>query len=48
MKDVYWADQGRTSVDAVLIALMVGGLFVIGTTPSSSTTPATGRASASP
>lgn len=33
MKDVYWADQGRTSVDAVLIALMVGGLFVIGTTP---------------
>ena len=32
MKDVYWADQGRTSVDAVLIALMVGGLFVIGTT----------------
>jgi hypothetical protein len=33
MKDVYWADQGRTSVDAVLIALMVGGLFVIGTAP---------------
>ncbi len=33
MKDVYWADQGRTSVDAVLIALMVGGLFVIGTSP---------------
>jgi hypothetical protein len=33
MKDVYWADQGRTSVDAVIIALMVGGLFVIGTAP---------------
>jgi hypothetical protein len=33
MKDVYWADQGRTSVDAVLIALMVGGLFVLGTSP---------------
>jgi hypothetical protein len=33
MKDVYWADQGRASVDAVLIALMVGGLFVIGTAP---------------
>ena len=33
MKDVYWADQGRTSVDAVLIALMIGGLFVIGTAP---------------
>jgi len=33
MKDVYWADQGRKSVDAVLIALMVGGLFVIGTAP---------------
>lgn len=33
MKDVYWAAQGRTSVDAVLIALMVGGLFVLGTSP---------------
>ncbi|MEZ0284010.1 MAG: hypothetical protein ACAH79_02095 [Thermoleophilia bacterium] len=33
MKDVYWADQGRTSVDAVLIALMIGGLCVIGTAP---------------
>jgi hypothetical protein len=33
MRDVYWADQGRRSVDAVLIALMIGGLFVIGTTP---------------
>jgi hypothetical protein len=33
MKDVYWSDQGRTSVDAVLIALMVGGLFVLGTSP---------------
>ena len=33
MKDVYWADQGRKSVDAVLIALIVGGLFVIGTSP---------------
>ncbi len=33
MKDVYWADQGRASVDAVLIALMVGGLLVIGTAP---------------
>jgi hypothetical protein len=33
MKDVYWAEQGRASVDAVLIALMVGGLFVIGTRP---------------
>jgi hypothetical protein len=33
MRDVYWADQGRTSVDAVLIALMVGALFVVGTAP---------------
>ena len=33
MKDVYWADQGRSSVNAVLIALMIGGLFVIGTAP---------------
>lgn len=33
MKDVYWADQGRTSVDAVLIALMLGALLVLGTSP---------------
>jgi hypothetical protein len=33
MKDVYWAAQGRTSVDAVLIVLMVGGLFILGTSP---------------
>jgi hypothetical protein len=33
MKDVYWSQEGRTSVDAVLIALMLGGLTVIGTSP---------------
>jgi hypothetical protein len=33
MRDVYWAQQGRTSVDAVLIALLVGCLFVVGTAP---------------
>jgi len=33
MKDVYWSQEGRTSVDAVLIALMLGGLTVLGTSP---------------
>jgi hypothetical protein len=33
MKDVYWADQGRASVDAVLVALLLGGLLVLGTSP---------------
>lgn len=32
-RDVYWAEQGRVSVDAVLIALMAGGLLVLGSAP---------------
>ena len=32
-KDVYWSQEGRTSVDAVLIALMLGGLTVLSTSP---------------
>lgn len=33
VRDVYWAAQGRRSVDAVLIALMLGGLLVLGSWP---------------
>lgn len=33
MRDVYWTDEGRASVNAVLIALLVGGLLVLATSP---------------
>ncbi|MGH3490310.1 MAG: hypothetical protein ACRDP8_20675 [Actinopolymorphaceae bacterium] len=35
LKDVYWAQEGRTSVDAVLVASCVGGLLLIGANPLS-------------
>jgi hypothetical protein len=33
LDDVYWAEQGRSSVDAVIIAALVGGVLVLGFTP---------------
>jgi hypothetical protein len=33
LDDVYWTAQGRSSVDAVLLALLVGGLLVVGANP---------------
>ncbi len=33
LKDVYWAEQGRLSVDAVFVALAVIALFVLGLRP---------------
>jgi hypothetical protein len=33
LDDVYWTHEGRTSVDAVLVALVVGGLLLIGANP---------------
>jgi hypothetical protein len=33
LKDVYWAQEGRSSVDAVVIAFAAAGLVVIGTRP---------------
>ncbi len=33
MRDVYWTDEGRASVNAVLLALVVGGLMVLATSP---------------
>jgi hypothetical protein len=33
LRDVYWSEQGRTSVDAVFLAFAVFGLLLLGTTP---------------
>ncbi|MFC7447244.1 hypothetical protein [Rhodococcus daqingensis] len=34
LKDVYWAEQGRTSVDAVFVAIAVTGLLLLGARPT--------------
>jgi hypothetical protein len=33
LEDVYWSQQGRSSIDAVLVALVVGGLLLVGANP---------------
>jgi hypothetical protein len=33
LEDVYWSEEGRSSIDAVLIALVVGGLLLVGANP---------------
>src|SRR4051812_44814015 len=33
LQDVYWAEDGRTSVDAVFAAIAVAGLLVVGLNP---------------
>ena len=33
LKDVYWAEEGRASFDAVIIAAVLGGLVVLGLAP---------------
>jgi hypothetical protein len=33
LKDVYWTDAGRSSVDAVVVGVAFGGLIVLGTRP---------------
>lgn len=33
LKDVYWAEEGRSSVDAVIMAAMLGGLIALGVAP---------------
>jgi hypothetical protein len=33
LEDVYWTEQGRSSVDAVVVAVAFGGLIVLGTKP---------------
>jgi hypothetical protein len=33
LRDVYWAEQGRDSIDAVLVATLLAGLVVVGVQP---------------
>jgi hypothetical protein len=33
LKDVYWTDEGRSSLDAVVVATLFGGLVVVGLAP---------------
>jgi hypothetical protein len=33
LEDVYWAEQGRESVDAVIIATIIGGMILAGVAP---------------
>jgi hypothetical protein len=33
LDDVYWSRQGRSSIDAVLIAIVTGGLLLVGANP---------------
>lgn len=33
LRDVYWAEEGRSSVDAVVVATLIGGLIVCGLAP---------------
>jgi hypothetical protein len=33
LRDVYWAEEGRSSFDAVVIAALIGGLVVLGVSP---------------
>lgn len=37
LEDVYWSEEGRRSVDAVVFAAIIGGALVLGFTPVSST-----------
>src|SRR5438067_13666840 len=33
LEDVYWSEEGRSSVDAVVIAALLGGAIVLGASP---------------
>lgn len=33
LEDVYWANEGRSSIDAVVVATLLGGLIVLGIAP---------------
>ncbi len=33
LRDVYWAEEGRSSLDAVIVATVIGGLLVLGAAP---------------
>jgi hypothetical protein len=36
LEDVYWAEEGRRSTDAVVVAVLIGGLVLLGLVPFSS------------
>jgi hypothetical protein len=33
LEDVYWSEEGRSSVDAVVFAAIIGGAYIVGFTP---------------
>jgi lysyl-tRNA synthetase class 2 len=33
LEDVYWSEEGRSSVDAVILAAIIGGGYIVGFTP---------------
>jgi hypothetical protein len=33
LRDVYWAEEGRSSFDAVVVATVIGGLIILGVAP---------------
>ncbi|MFL5884634.1 MAG: hypothetical protein ACJ77M_06150, partial [Thermoleophilaceae bacterium] len=33
LEDVYWTREGRSSVDAVVVAMLIGGMLVVGAAP---------------
>jgi hypothetical protein len=33
LRDVYWAEEGRASLDAVIVATLLGGMIVVGIAP---------------
>lgn len=44
LQDVYWEHEGRKSIDAIVIATLLGVLFLLHTTPFGSTSDMTGVA----
>ncbi|TAH33450.1 hypothetical protein EYC59_04950 [Candidatus Saccharibacteria bacterium] len=44
LQDVYWEHEGRKSIDAIVIATLLGVLFLLHTTPFGSTSDMTGAA----
>jgi hypothetical protein len=43
LEDVYWSQQGRASLDAVVVATLIGGLVVLGLAPFNSSDTAAGE-----
>lgn len=39
LEDVYWAEEGRASLDAVVVAALLGGLIMLGLTPFGADSP---------